>query len=59
MDVLDKKTDKELLTSLLAELAKAQNEVKCARSDLEKATSRMPLLTPAQISLLGTMEFEV
>ena len=44
MDVLDKKTDKELLTSLLAELAKAQNEVKCARSDLEKATSRMKFL---------------
>ena len=25
---------------------------------LEKATSRLPLLTPAQISLLGTIEFE-
>jgi len=44
MDVLDKKTDKELLQSVLAELAKAQNEVKCARSDLDKATSRMKFL---------------
>jgi len=44
MDVLDKKTDKELLQSVLAELAKAQNEVKCARSDLDKATSRIRFL---------------
>ena len=44
MDVLDKKTDKELLQSVLAELAKAQNEIKCARSDIDKATSRIRFL---------------
>lgn len=41
MDLLDGKTDKELLLSLLAELAKANNEVKCARADLDKANNRM------------------
>jgi hypothetical protein len=41
MDVLDKKSDKELLESLVKEAAKAQNEVACARRDLEKATARM------------------
>lgn len=44
MDVLDNKTDKELLESLIAEIAKATNEVKCARGDLEKAQSRIKFL---------------
>ena len=41
MDILDQKTDKELEQSLLAEVAKASNEIKCARQDLEKATGRL------------------
>ena len=41
MDLIDKKTDSELARSLLAELAKAKNEIACARQDIEKATSRM------------------
>jgi hypothetical protein len=44
MDVLGNKTDKELLKSLLAEIAKAQNELKCARGDLDKAQSRISFL---------------
>lgn len=44
MDVIDNKTDKELLESLIAEIAKATNEVKCARGDLEKAQSRIKFL---------------
>jgi len=44
MDVLDQKTDQELLQSLIAETAKAQNEIKCAYKDLEKATSRIRFL---------------
>lgn len=44
MDVLDKKSDLELLQSLLAELAKANNEIKCAQSDLNKAQNRMKFL---------------
>jgi hypothetical protein len=41
MDIIDKKTDSELLQSLLAETAKAKNEVRCAQQDLQKATSRL------------------
>lgn len=44
MDILDKKSDHELLQSLLAELAKANNEVKCAQNDLTKAQNRMKFL---------------
>jgi hypothetical protein len=44
MDILDKKTDEELLRSMLGELAKAANEIKCAKGDLDKATSRLSFL---------------
>jgi hypothetical protein len=44
MDVLDSKTDKQLLESLIAEIAKATNEIKCAKGDLEKAQSRIKFL---------------
>lgn len=44
MDLLKDKTDQEILKSLVAELAKAQNEVKCARGDLEKAQGRQKFL---------------
>ena len=39
--MLDTKSPTELLESLLAECAKSINEIKCARQDLDKATSRM------------------
>lgn len=44
MDLLDKKSDLELLQSLLGELAKANNEIKCAQQDLIKAQNRMKFL---------------
>lgn len=44
MDVLDNKTDKELLQSLVAEIAKATNEIKCAQGDIQKAQSRIRFL---------------
>lgn len=44
MDILDTKTDDELLKSMLGELAKATNEIRCARGDLDKATSRLNFL---------------
>jgi hypothetical protein len=44
MNILDQKTDKELEQSLLAEVAKASNEIKCARQDLDKASSRLSFL---------------
>ena len=41
MDVLDKKTDKELVQSIQAETAKATNEIKTAEADIKKATTRL------------------
>ena len=53
MDVLDNKSDKELLQSLIAEIAKAKNEIKCARGDLEKAQSRLGFLVVLANELLN------
>jgi hypothetical protein len=44
MDILEDKTDKELLQSLIAEIAKTTNELRCAKGDLEKAQSRIKFL---------------
>jgi hypothetical protein len=44
MDILDQKSNDELTKSLLAEVAKAQNEVRCAQQDLTKAQSRIGFL---------------
>jgi len=41
MQIIKDKTDLDLMRSLIAEVAKAQNEIACARGDLEKATSRL------------------
>ena len=45
MDVIDDKNDKELIESLIAEVAKANNELKCARGDIEKAQGRIKFAT--------------
>ena len=44
MDVIDNKSDKELLQSLVVEIAKCTNEIKCARGDLGKAQGRIKFL---------------
>jgi hypothetical protein len=41
MNVLDNKSNDELLQSLIAEIAKASGELKCARGDIEKAQGRI------------------
>ena len=41
MELVDNKTSDELIKSLLAEVAKAGNELKCARADLDKASGRI------------------
>jgi hypothetical protein len=41
MDVLDNKTDQELLQSLIAEIAKSTGEIRCAKTDIDKAQSRI------------------
>lgn len=47
MDLLTDKTDHEIMTSVLAEMAKAHNELRCARADIEKAQSRMRFVLAA------------
>jgi hypothetical protein len=44
MDIVDNKSNDELLKSLIAELAKAKNELSCARGDIDKITSRINFL---------------
>ena len=41
MDILENKTNDALLACIIAELAKATNEVKCAQNDLNKAKGRV------------------
>lgn len=41
MEVLENKTDKELIQSLLAECAKANNEIRCGMADIQKAKTRL------------------
>lgn len=41
MDIVDKKTTEELTESILAEVAKSNNEIKCAKNDLDKAQNRL------------------
>jgi hypothetical protein len=43
-DLMENKSDEELLKSILAETAKANNEIACARRDITKATSRLNFL---------------
>lgn len=40
MDIIENKTDREILQSLLASVAKAQNEIRSAENDLRKAMRR-------------------
>jgi hypothetical protein len=41
MDLIEHKSNQELLKSVLAEIAKAKNEIRCAQADLIKATNRL------------------
>lgn len=44
MQTLDDKSDDDLLKSLLAESAKARNELSCATGDLQKAQNRLSFM---------------
>jgi hypothetical protein len=52
MQILDSLSDKELAQTILAELAKAKNEIKCARADIDKATSRINFLLAVANTLI-------
>lgn len=58
MDILDRKTDHELQLSLLAELAKAQNEIAHAVADLDKARSRQRFCLVLINKLIERQEIE-
>jgi hypothetical protein len=52
MNIIDSKTDKELLESLLAELAKASNELRCAKDDIAKIQSRLSFVLAVANTLI-------
>lgn len=56
MEVLDKKTNLELLQSILAEIAKTTNEVNCASKDLSKARSRLTFLIAVANEMINREE---
>jgi hypothetical protein len=56
MDFLHNKSDSELLKSLLAEAAKATNEVKCAQGDLVKAQGRLQFTLAVLNTLINRKE---
>jgi len=53
MDFLDSKTTEELHLSILAELAKTSNELRCAKGDLEKISSRLSFLLAITNNLIN------
>lgn len=56
MDLLSSKSQAVLLESLIAELAKATNEIKCAQSDLQKAKGRLQFAIAVTNELLNRKE---
>jgi hypothetical protein len=51
MDILEAKTTQELNQSLVAELAKATAELRCAKDDLAKVSSRLSFV----LAVVNTM----
>lgn len=56
MDLLNDKTDQDLYKSLLAEVAKATSELKCAQNDLHKAQSRLSFVLVLANTLINRKE---
>lgn len=51
MNVINDKSNQELIASILAEVAKANNEIRCASQDVSKAQRRLGFV----IALLNTI----
>ena len=51
MQIWDNHSTEEILKSIEQELAKAQNELKCAHADIQKAKNRLSFTTTALHSL--------
>lgn len=58
MDVVDNKSDKDILKSVLAELAKSKAELQCARNDLDKINSRISFNIVLVNRLIARKEIE-
>lgn len=56
MDVLDSKTNKQLLESVLAECAKAKNEIASAEADIRKIKNRLSFLIVLANKLIDRQE---
>lgn len=56
MQIIDNKTNQELLESLLAEIAKASNEMRCAQGDLAKAQNRLKFVLMVTNTLINRKE---
>lgn len=56
MQILNTKTDKELMQTVLAEIAKARNELKCAEADVKKVNSRISFLITVANELQNRFE---
>jgi len=56
MEVLETKDRKELLQSILAEVAKTANEVNCAAKDVAKARNRLTFLIAVANELINREE---
>lgn len=52
MHVLNTKTHQEVLQSLLAETAKASNELRCLKQDAQKVANRLTFVVAAVNELL-------
>lgn len=54
--VIEDKTNQELTQSILAEIAKARNEITCAQGDIQKAQSRLSFLVVLANELINRGE---
>lgn len=52
MNIIDSKTTEELYKSLLAEVAKASAELKCAQQDVVKAQGRLSFVLAVANTLI-------
>ena len=53
MDILKHKSDQDILESILAEIAKSTNEIRCASGDIQKAQGRMAFAIAAINELIN------
>lgn len=56
MNILNTKSESELIQSLLAEVAKSRNELKCATEDLKKANGRLGFCVAVLNELINRQE---